>query len=335
MFTPEIGKIDLPAVGNPNSRIALVGDFTSGFDTQARRPFSGPSGLVLQNCLHSAGLIQGELYITNLIKARSDNKAKYWVEKNGRGHFTEEGMTYVHMLQAELSEIKANIIVAAGPAAFAALCSLDHLSMYRGYVFESTLCPGRKVIPIHHPASAQRGMYTYRYMIASDFRKAKEESYFPDIRRPERELVYTYDTVQDALDWCDYYANSSQVGFDIEVINYEVSCISFSSEPERACVIPIADRWTLDEEMLVWRGIQAVLGNPLSIKVVQNGMFDIPFLLTRNGILVRGPIHDTMIGHSILYPELPKGLGFLGSIYCGAEAYWKDTVKFKSIKAED
>lgn len=335
MFTPELGKIELPAIGSPNNRIALVGDFTDGFDIQSRRPFSGPGGLVLQNCLHNAGLISGELYITNLIKQRSDNRGKFWVEKNGRGHFTDAGMDYVHMLQAELSEVKANIIVSAGAASFAALCSLDHLSMYRGYVFESTLLPGRKVIPIHHPKSAMRGMYTYRYMIASDLRKAKDESYFPEIRRPERELVYTYDTAQDAYNWLQYYADAPIVGFDIEVINYEVSCISFSSEPERACVIPIAGRWLLDEEVYIWRGIQSVLGNPKSIKVVQNGMFDIPFLLTRNGVVVRGTIHDTMIGHSVLYPELPKGLGFLGSIYCGAEAYWKDTVKFKSIKAED
>jgi uracil-DNA glycosylase family 4 len=335
MFTPpEIGRIDVTAVGSPNNRIALVGDFTDGFDHQSRKPFSGPGGLVLQNCLHQAGLITGELYITNLIKQRSDNRAKFFVEKNGRGHFTDEGMAHVYALQAELSEVKANVIVACGSAAFAALCSLDHLSMYRGYVFESTLLPGRKVIPTHHPKSAMRGMYIYRYMIASDLRKAKEESFFPDIRRPERELVYTYDTSQDALDWLQYYTDAPIVGFDIEVINYEVSCISFSSEPERACVIPIADRWTIDEELLMWRGVQSVLGNPLSQKVIQNGMFDIPFLLTRNGIVVRGEIHDTMIGHSILYPELNKGLGFLGSIYCGSQEYWKDTVKFKNIKDE-
>ncbi len=125
------------------------------------------------------------------------------------------------------------------------------------------------------------------------------------------------------------------VGFDIEVLNYEVSCISFSSTPELACVIPIADRWSLDEELLIWRGIQKVLGNRGSLKIVQNGMFDIPFLLTHNGIETRGEIHDTMVGHSIIYPELPKSLGFLGSIYCGSQPYWKDTVKFKSIKGED
>ena len=70
------------------------------------------------------------------------------------------------------------------------------------------------------------------------------------------------------------------------------------------------------------------------MKVVQNGIFDIHFLLTRCGIEVRGPIQDTMIAHSIMYPELRKGLDFLGSIYCGTQAYWKNMVKWDNIKED-
>lgn len=335
MFIPQVGKVDLPPWGDPNSKIAIVGDFTDGYDYNNRKPFSGPGGQVLEQCLHQAGLIRGEIYFTNLVKKKEEWKAEHRYFNATKGTFTEEGMAYVHMLQAELAETKANIIVAAGAASFAALCSLGHLSMYRGYVFPSTLLPGRKVIPIHHPRSAMRGMYTYRYMIAADLNKAREESKYPELRMPERELIYTYDSIHDCVEWMDYFVAQPQVGFDIEVLNYEVSCISFSSAPELACVIPIADRWTLDDELLVWRGVQRILGNPVSKKVVQNGMFDIPFLLTRNGIVVRGEIHDTMIGHSIMYPELPKGLGFLGSIYCGSQPYWKSLVRFKSIKDED
>jgi len=41
-----------------------------------------------------------------------------------------------------------------------------------------------------------------------------------------------------------------------------------------------------------------------------------------------------MVAHSIMYPELRKGLDFLGSLYCGTQAYWKDKVKFTNIKEE-
>lgn len=334
MFIPEqTGKIEVPPIGDPKSKIAIVGDWTSGYDAQARKPFQGYAGNILERCLHNAGIIRGEVYMTNLIKERTAKPYEYFDER--RGTFTERGMYYVHMLQAELQETEANVIVATGDAAFAALCSLGHLSLYRGYLFPSTLLPGRKVIPTMSPGKALRGMYTYQYLIAADLRKAKEESSFPDLIRPERKLVYNHDSVSDALDWLDHYKEQSIVGFDIEVLNYEVSCISFSSDPNLACVIPVAERWTVDEELMIWRGIQAVLGNEKSVKVIQNSMFDVPFLLTRAGIVTRGIIHDTMIGHSILYPELNKSLGFLGSIYCGAQEYWKDTVKFKSIKEED
>ena len=333
MFIPETGKIEVPPIGNPKSKIAIVGDWTSGYDVQARAPFQGYAGNILERCLHNAGLIRGELYLTNLVKERTSNPLLYYNE--ARGTFTERGMYYVHMLQAELQEVEANVVVAMGSGAFSALCSLGHLSDYRGYIFPSTLYPGLKVIPTHHPSKAMRGMYTYQYLIASDLRKARLESHTRELNRPERELIYTYGSVEDALDILEYYENQELVGFDIEVLNYEVSCISFASSTNRAAVIPIADRWTVDEELAIWRGVQKVLGNPKSKKVIQNAMFDIPFLMTRNGIIVRGEILDTMIGHSILFSDLPKSLGFLGSIYCGAQEYWKDTVKFKSIKEED
>lgn len=333
MFIPETGKIEVPPCGDPKSKIVIVGDWTSGYDCQARKPFQGYAGNILERCLHNAGLIRGEVYMTNLIKERTASPHQYFDEK--RVTFTEKGMYYVHMLQAELQEVEANVVVAAGSAAFAALCSLGHLSAYRGYVFPSTLYPGLKVIPTHDPSKAMRGMYIYQYLIAADLRKAREESATRELVRPERELIYNHDSVEDALEWLDYYSEQPIVGFDIEVLNYEVSCISFASSPDRACVIPTAERWAIDEELMIWRGIQKVLGNPNSIKVIQNSMFDVPFMLTRAGIVTRGEVHDTMIGHSILYPELQKGLGFLGSIYCGSQEYWKDTVKFKSIKEED
>jgi hypothetical protein len=77
-----------------------------------------------------------------------------------------------------------------------------------------------------------------------------------------------------------------------------------------------------------------VLGNENSVKVAQNAIFDIHFLLTRCGIEAKGRVEDTMIGHSVMFPEFPKGLDFLGSLYCGTQAYWKDAVKFNNIKGE-
>ena len=40
-------------------------------------------------------------------------------------------------------------------------------------------------------------------------------------------------------------------------------------------------------------------------------------------------IEDTMIGHSIIYPDFLKGLEFLGSVYTDL-TYWKDEADFKT-----
>lgn len=331
----------VPPEGSPNASIAIVGDFASKFDTNAMRPFSGPAGTIIEQCIHAAGLIRGECYMTNLVKVHPlkvvGKKGNEFIsfDTKSRGTFTERGMGYVEELREELNGVGANVIVACGDAAFLALTSLNKLSKYRGYIFRSTgLKEERKVIGTHHPSSSLRGMYTYRHMMVADMQKAKSECDFRELVRPDRKLIYDFPTVNDALEWLEYYETVSIVSVDIEVLNYEVSCISFSADPNLAISMPITGRLDEGEELQIWRAIQRILGNPRSIKVFQNGIFDIHFMLTRNGITVRGPIHDTMIAHSIMFPDLPKGLGFLGSIYCASQEYWKDTVSFTNIKED-
>jgi uracil-DNA glycosylase family 4 len=344
-FLPSTSRSRLvPGVGRDNAKIVIVGDYTTPFDDKALKPFTGPNGSVLESCLHGAGLIKGNVYITNTFKSVTKRYGKtantdFFDEEKKK--FTELGLEHAEMLRREIEAIQPNVIVAAGNPALMALTGLSSVAKYRGYVcMTSKLRTPTKLIPTYSPGSTLRGTYTNRHMIVSDLRKAKQESEFPELVRPDRHLIYDHKTVEECLQWLDYYVSQPRVCFDIEVINYEVSCVSFASTPDVGCVIPIGDSefkpqgWIEDEELQLWRGIQRVLGNPNTTKIVQNGMFDIHFLATRCGVMVRGPIHDTMIAHSVMFPELPKGLDFLGSIYCGAQEYWKDAVKFNNIKGE-
>ena len=333
MFMPAApAKKGLPPAGRKESKIVLVGDFVTGFDLNSGRPFNGPDGKILDACLHNAGLIRGEIYITYLCKTKVANSYQIFSEE--RGTFSAAGIELVTSLKEELLGLNPNVIITMGAAAFSALCNQHKLAKFRGYVHASTLLPGKKVIPTFAPWSAVRGQYLNRYMIASDLKKVKEESNTPLLQRPERLLLYNFLNIEELLEALKPYETATEVGCDIEVINYEVSCLSFSSDPSKAVVVDIAGRWSLEEELEIWKAIQRILGNPNSKKIFQNGMFDITFLLDRNGIVTRGEICDTMVGHSILFPELQKSLGFLGSIYCGSQEYWKDTVKFTNIKDE-
>ncbi|KKK69376.1 hypothetical protein LCGC14_2934630, partial [marine sediment metagenome] len=91
--------------------------------------------------------------------------------------------------------------------------------------------------------------------------------------------------------------------------------------------------WTLEEEVRIWNGIANIMGDESITKIGQNFIFDIHFLAYKMNIITRGPIIDTMMAHSILYPDFLKSLNFLGSVYT-KQPYWKDMVKFKDIKAE-
>lgn len=343
-FMPTARARLVPGFGKTTAKIAIVGDFTSGFDDKTLRPFSGPPGTVLEQCLQVAQILTSDCYFTNCIKTKTtrpykQSNTEYYDDNKKR--FTDLGMEHVRTLHTELNHVGANVIVCTGNAALRAITEFASVSKYRGYVCASTrLDKTRKVIPTHSPASTIRGTYVNRHMIVADLKKAKIESAFPEIVRPERTLIYDYTSVEEALQWIEFLEKQPVICFDIEVINYCVSCISFSPRPDLAVVIPFGNSdfrpqgWEEDDELMLWRGVQRILGNPDSEKVVQNGSFDIHFLITECGIEVKGPIRDTMIGHSVMFPELPKGLDFLGSIYCGSQEYWKDTVKFDNVKGE-
>ncbi len=339
----------VPGVGPPNAKIAIVGEAPGAYEDRELRPFVGPAGGVLEQCLHAAGLIRSEVYLTNVVKTRPKNNDISPLF-NGKT-FSAEGIEWVKELREEIDRVQPNIVVACGKTALAALTGETAITKFRGYLLETVgLQHVHKCIPCIHPAATLYGQkmgdtgglatstidpHIYRYIITADLKKAKLFSLSPTLERPERQLVYNFSTVEEVLEWLDYFEHQQVVSFDIEVVNYEVSCIGFSSSPDVATSIPIAYSWSEQEEVQIWRGIQRVLGNPKSVKVGQNLIFDIHFLLTRCGVEVRGPIQDLMIGHSVVYSELPKGLGFLGSIYCGSQSYWKDLVQWKGTNIKE
>lgn len=343
-FTPSTSRLVL-GEGDPSTPIAIVGEAPGAEEAKQGKPFVGPAGNVLQQCMHSAGLIRSDAYLTNVVKERPPgNKIDPFFRMNnqGKGWFTERGEEYVEALLDEL-EGGPNVVVACGNVALAALTGLSKpaVSKYRGYVMEGKR--GLKVIPTMHPAYSLRGNYISRFFIINDLIKARMESPFPEIIRPVRDIVIP-DSYSLIVDWLEYLKGAVRLSVDIEVINYEVSCIGFSEcltsgtdeEKGRGISIPLAvkDMLTLEEEMHVWRLIAEVLGNPDVPKVMQNGIFDIHFLASRCGIIVRGALEDTMMAHGVMFPEFPKSLAFLVSMYCGAQEYYKDMVHFNNIKED-
>lgn len=350
-FFPTATRRAIPAEGSPKAKLAIIGEAGGVQEEKLGRPFVGHAGSVLDQCLHAAGILRHDIYITNVFKFHppGNHIEPYFDERTMR--FTEQGRPYVEELVDELNKTQANVLVPAGNVALAAVVGEAppwRINKIRGYVVETRSEVDRKAVPVIHPASALYGggpkkksgdrisPYIQRYYITNDLKKAKAESAYPELRRPVRELLIPSD-LKNALEWIDYFNGLDRLSVDIEVVNFEVSAIGIADSPKQAMSFPLYHNiFDEHEECVLLRSLAGLLGNKKIIKVFQNGIFDIHMLATRCGVIVEpitpDMIEDTMIAHSIMFPEMKKALEFLGSLYCGSQEYWKDMVKFDNVK---
>lgn len=319
-------------VGSRTTSIALVGEAPGFNEAKFRRPFIGRAGELLTQLLHASGIPRSDIYITNVIKERpgkDDNDFSGWLKITSGGVWTSEGYkAYVEMLRRELLSLpNLTVAVPLGNAALYALCEQVKITKRRGSILESTLIPGLKCVPTIHPASALRE-YVTEYLIRSDFKLALEESKYKELRLPEREIIIE-PTYQQCVDFLLQCFKSSEVGFDIEVMNEEISCMSFSIDPHHGISIPFVfdgnDYFTPDQELMIWKLVARLLSDHNVKKIGQNFIFDMSFVLRNYGIIVNN-YACTMVGQALVYPDFPKGLDFITSVYT-REPYYKDDGK--------
>lgn len=324
--------------GNPEAKIWIVGDCPDGYALREHRPFAGPQETVLQNCLHQAGLIKHQVFLTNLVYDRKD-RDKIWRSAGHKGpsQLKQSVKPYVDELAALAAERRPEVVVALGELTAFSLIKRSGITRIRGYPFFSE-GQGIKVIPSLHPADMIRFNYIWRHYLAHDLIKARKVADDPSLLLPPTTIVIP-DTFNDAMHWLDYFANKSGVAADIEVANFQTSCIGFADKPCHGVSIPTDDRWSELEEVHIWRGIARILEDPAIVKCGQNWIFDAHFLAKTMGIFSTGykpgepKLIDTMMAHSIMYPDFSKGLEFLGGTYT-YHPYWKDELHIKTIKDE-
>lgn len=336
-MTRTTGK-HVGAVGSKDSDIMIIGEAPGKNEARQGEPFVGRSGRLLNSLLTKSGIHRKSCYITNVIKEKPyKNNIDPFVRTSGNPTVTEKGKPYVKELKREIKRVDSNVVVAVGNTPLFVLTRETGITKYRGSILESTLVDGQKVIPIIHPAAALR-MYIYRHYISKDLHRVKEESEFPEVDLPEYNYIISpsfYETME-YLEAC-HRQTKGFVAYDIEVSNEEVNCISFSKEPHEAISIPFLgdgkQYFDPDQELKVWLKIAEILEDEEVTKVAQNAVFDGSFLLRKYGIHLRN-IEDTMIAAKVLYPDFPKGLDFLTSIYTKIP-YYKDDGKYRNPQVSD
>ncbi|KKL25531.1 hypothetical protein LCGC14_2404350, partial [marine sediment metagenome] len=145
-------------------------------------------------------------------------------------------------------------------------------------------------------------------------------------------------TAPEILDFLTHIMQEvKEVGFDIEVFNHQISCLSFSIDERTSMSIPFVDegdRWDERTEADIWLAIARVLENAAIAKIMCYGMFDASFILSTNNIHIKGDIRDVYLASRILYPDFPASLQFLTSLYTD-QPYYKDDRKLWNRIRED
>lgn len=310
-------------------KIALIGECPGEDEALAGRPFVGNSGEMLNKLLRRVGIDRSACLVTNIFNERPINneverffigvkaaKAINYSPLEPRHTMGFVHPNYKHHLERLRSEILAAspaLLVAIGGVALYGLAHLSGIMKYRGTPVQGVLTP-HKVLPTIHPAAAF-DKWDYWPIIEADLRKAKREAEFKEIKRVKR-TIFVAESLND-LDsfYASYHSGCSHIAFDVETESSppRITSYTVAVSPLVALVVNVdmlgdvslkyLERW-LDK---VW--------------ILQNAPYDLTWIAEYG---IKPPlVEDTMLLHHAWQLELPKSLGFMGSLYTN-EVAWKE-----------
>lgn len=332
----------VPATGSRTGNIVIVGEAPGKTEEAQRRPFVGPSGTILRNTLARKGIAESDVFITNVCKFRppGNDITKFYSNASKRTGPNRQLCEGVIELFKDLAEIRPNVVVPMGNTALWALTGLGNIGKRRGSILDISwdlarakdlerhglltrevvdnisAVLGMKVIPSYHPAYVLR-QYEHLVVFQTDLGRIRADSEFPELRLPRTDLIINPPD-EDLPGLATKLQSGAVLCYDIETVSNRLFCVGFATEPSWVVTV------TADSPAR-WEFIRELLESDVP-KLAQNGLFDKTFLTTHTDIRVNNYHHDTMVAQHACYPELPKGLDFLGSIYT-REPYFKDEGK--------
>jgi len=320
--------------GDTKAKLGIVGEQPGVNEVRQGKPFVGPAGYGLDECLKMARIIRSELYLTNVVKDLDGPLSNYInLQSNGKFTISEDGYIYIQELGQELAKLNLNVIIATGNIPLIALTNRVGITKWRGSVLESTIVPGLKVIPTFHPATFIPPKFNYlnKPLIVNDLIQANIESKFKEIRRTPRSIKIkpTFHESLAYLNHCsDLGIQGRTLDIDIEVINGELDCVAFAWSPTETICIPFKDQkgdyFTVEQELEIMLLIGKIIQDDRISKRGANFIFDTQFLYHKYGMVPRGEIHCTQIAQKIMFPDFPAGLDFVTNMHTDIPYYKAD-----------
>ena len=130
--------------GSASATVMLVGEAPGAKEDATGRPFVGGAGKLLDTLLAEAGLERGDVFITNVVKARPPGN---------RDPKADEVAHHLPWLEAQLDAIRPKLVVPLGRHALRRFAADVKITDTHGRVLERD---GRPLFPMYHPAAALR-----------------------------------------------------------------------------------------------------------------------------------------------------------------------------------
>src|SRR5687767_7128269 len=129
----------VPGEGNPRAAVVFVGEAPGATEDALGRPFVGRAGKLLDELLAEAGLVRGDVWITNVVKARPPRN---------RDPRAPEIAHCMPWLERELELIRPRLVVPLGRHALKHFAPAAKIADVHGRLLDGHL------FPLYHPAAA-------------------------------------------------------------------------------------------------------------------------------------------------------------------------------------
>lgn len=322
-------SIYVPAKGTQTARLMIIYEAPTYDDVSALEPMAGSVGREFDRILSSCHISRSDLWISFVSKFHVPfsfgKKKESFITRceNAGVNYQEQ----VDDLRREIQSINPNCILCLGPTALYVLTGKKPLDDYRGSILTSWL--GKKVIATYYPGAflnqseSREKDYWKRTICIFDFKRALEESAFPDLRLPPRTLHIARNS-SDLYNFIESYPSDKypKVAEDIEARECVPICLGISFDPREGMTVPL---WqSVNDSSLAsnWIQLAHINSDPKRLKIGQNFKYD-EDKIARLGLPINHLHSDTMLKSFVINPELPKNLAFNTSIYT-KEPFYKN-----------
>jgi DNA polymerase-1 len=316
-------KTEGPATAN----IMFVGEAPGEQENLTGKPFRGPAGHTFDMLLNQAGIVRQNCLVANVAREKPPgNKITFYYEDAGCTVPKPMMRGFIEYLRKEIIALKPNLVVALGATALRTLTDNRSIQAARGYICESTLVPGQKVLPTYHP-QAVGYQWDLHWQVIMDLRKALTNSQTPGLWKEDRVLRASVSKHEylEYLQWL-LEKHKGPIALDVETASpgSHIDIVGIADSPKHAVSFEFLHqrnpKFSLDGELEIWQALARVL--PTKELIMQNASYDSAVLWLNNGILCKNTIADTMIATHVCWPEVPRNLGFQASICLNVPA-WK------------